>query len=176
MSFPSIARGAVTEEGPQNAPFRLILMGKGERIQDEDLADMMLYLQRIGCHNINLVPPTRVMPNILNATRIALNKGLRLPLVYNTSGYERLEILKVLDGVVDIYLPDMKYMDAHDAARYSAGASDYPEVAKKAIIEMNRQVGELRTDKRGTAARGLMIRHPVMPNRVAGTEIRQVGS
>ena len=144
--------------------------GKGERIQDEDLADMMLYLQKIGCHNINLVTPTHVMPNILNATRIALNKGLRLPLVYNTSGYERLEILKVLDGVVDIYLPDMKYMDAHYAARYSAGASDYPEVAKKAIIEMNRQVGELRTDKRGIAARGLMIRHLVMPNRVAGTE------
>ncbi len=130
----------------------------------------MLYLQGIGCHNINLVTPTHVMPNILNATRIALKKGLRLPLVYNTSGYERLEIVKILDGVVDIYMPDMKYMDDHHAAKYSAGASDYPEVAKKAIIEMNRQVGELLTDERGIALSGLIIRHLVMPNRVAGTE------
>ena len=145
-------------------------MGKGKELQDEDLADMMIDLQKIGCHNINFVTPTHVMPNILNATRIALKKGLHLPLVYNTSGYERLETLKLLDGIVDIYLPDMKYMDADKAAKYSAGASDYPEVAKKAIIEMNRQVGEHRTDKQGVAVRGLMIRHLVMPNRVAGTE------
>ena len=110
------------------------------------------------------------MPNILNATRIALKKGLQLPLVYNISGYERLEILKILDGIVDIYLPDMKYMDADKAAKYSAGASDYPEVTKKAIIEMNRQVGELKINQRGITLRGLMIRHSVMPNRVAGTE------
>jgi len=110
------------------------------------------------------------MPNILNATRIALKKGLRIPLVYNTSGYERLEILKVLDGIVDIYMPDMKYMDAEQAAKYSAEASDYPEVTKKAIIEMNRQVGVLQVDRRGIGLRGLIIRHLVMPNRVAGTE------
>jgi len=110
------------------------------------------------------------MPNILNAMRIALKKGLRLPLVYNSSGYERLDILKILDGIVDIYMPDMKYMDADKAAKYSAGASDYPEVAKKAIIEMNRQVGELLIDKRGVALSGVIIRHLVMPNRVAGTE------
>jgi putative pyruvate formate lyase activating enzyme len=110
------------------------------------------------------------MPNIINATRIALKKGLRLPLVYNTSGYERLETLKILDGIVDIYMPDMKYMDADQAGKYSSGASDYPEMAKKAIIEMNRQVGELLTDKRGIALSGLIIRHLVMPNRVAGTE------
>ena len=144
--------------------------GRGKEIQDEDLANMMIELQKIGCHNINLVTPTHVMPNILNATRIAFYKGLRLPLVYNTSGYERLEMLKILDGIVDIYLPDMKYMDADKAAKYSAGASDYPEVTKKAIIEMNRQVGVLKTDKQGIALRGLMIRHLVMPNRVAGTE------
>lgn len=131
---------------------------------------MMLYLQEIGCHNINLVTPTHVMPNILNATRIALKRGLRLPLVYNTSGYERLEILKILDGIVDIYLPDMKYMDAEKAGKYSSGASDYPEVTKRAIIEMNRQVGGHLTDERGVALRGLMIRHLVMPNQVAGTE------
>ena len=144
--------------------------GKGKAIDDEELADIMLDLQKIGCHNINLVTPTHVMPNILNATRIALKKGLHLPLVYNTSGYERVEILKTLDGVVDIYLPDMKYMDSAQSAKYSAGASDYPEVTKKAIVEMNRQVGELTIDGRGIALRGLMIRHLVMPNRVAGTE------
>jgi putative pyruvate formate lyase activating enzyme len=144
--------------------------GKGKELQDEDLANIMLYLQKIRCHNINLVTPTHVMPNILNATRIALKKGLRLPLVYNTSGYERPEIVKLLDGIVDIYLPDIKYMDPDQAERYSSGASDYPEVTKEAIIEMNRQVGEHLTDKRGIALRGLMIRHLVMPNRVAGTE------
>jgi putative pyruvate formate lyase activating enzyme len=144
--------------------------GRGKEIEDEDVADMMLKLQEMGCHNINLVTPTHVMPNILNATRIALKKGLRVPLVYNTSGYERLEILKILDGIVDIYLPDMKYMDADKAGKYSAGALDYPEVTKNAIIEMNRQVGELKLDKQGIATRGLMIRHLVMPNRVAGTD------
>ena len=144
--------------------------GKGKEVQDEDLADIMISLQEIGCHNINLVTPTHVMPNILNATQVAFKKGLRLPLVYNTSGYERLEIVKMLDGIVDIYLPDMKYMDSDQAAKYSAGASDYPEVTKKAIIEMHRQVGEHLTDKRGIALRGLMIRHLVMPNQVAGSE------
>ncbi len=144
--------------------------GKGEEIDDEDLAKLMLYVQEIGCHNINVVTPTHVMPNILSATRIALKKGLRLPLVYNTSGYERVEIVKLLDGIVDIYMPDMKYTDNEQAAKYSAGASDYPEVTKEAIVEMNRQVGELLIDERGIALRGLMIRHLVMPNRVAGTE------
>ena len=145
--------------------------GKGREVQDEDLADMMLRLQKIGCHNINLVTPTHVMPNVINAVQIALRKGgLRLPLMYNTSGYERVEILKILDGVVDIYKPDMKYMDADKAAKYSAGASDYPEVTKKAIVEMHRQVGVLTLDQRGIATRGVIIRHLVMPNRVAGTE------
>ena len=139
-------------------------------MKDEDLANMMIKLQKMGCHNINLVTPTHVMPNILNATRIALKKGLKIPLVYNTSGYERVEVLKLLDGIVDIYLPDMKYTDGRKAAQYSAGASDYPRVTKKAIIEMNRQVGEHTTDKKGIAVRGLMIRHLVMPNRVSGTK------
>ena len=144
--------------------------GKGKEASDEDVADMMIHLQKIGCHNINLVTPTHVLPNIVGATRMALVKGLHIPLVYNTSGYERLEILKLLDGVVDIYLPDMKYMDADKAAKYSAGASDYPEVTKKAILEMQRQVGGLKLDAQGVALRGLMIRHLVMPHRVAGTE------
>jgi putative pyruvate formate lyase activating enzyme len=144
--------------------------GRGKEIEDKDVADLMLYLQKIGCHNINLVTPTHVMPNILNATRIALKKGLRLPLVYNTSGYERLEIVKLLDGIVDVYMPDMKYMDDDQAAKYSAEAWDYPEETKRAIVEMNRQVGVLLNDDRGIALRGLIIRHLVMPNRVAGTE------
>jgi len=144
--------------------------GQGKPLSDEELAEMMLGLQRIGCHNINLVTPTHVMPAILGATRIALGKGLRVPLVYNTSGYERLEMLRILDGIVDIYLPDLKYMDADKAAKYSAGAADYPEVATRAILEMHRQAGLLRLDRRGIALRGLMIRHLIMPNRVAGTE------
>lgn len=143
---------------------------RGKELQDEDLAEMMLQLQGMGCHNINCVTPTHVMPNILNATRIALKKGLRLPLFYNTSGYERLEMLKILDGIVDMYKPDMKYVDPEKAAKYSAGASDYPEVAKRAILEMHRQVGVLKLDRRGIALRGAVIRHLVMPNRVADTE------
>jgi putative pyruvate formate lyase activating enzyme len=152
----------------QNWP--IALEGRGKKIQDEDVAELMLYLQKIGCHNINLVTPTHVMPNILNATRIALKKGLHLPLVYNTSGYERSEVVKILDGIVDIYLPDMKFTDSDQAAKYSSGASDYYEFTEEAIIEMNRQVGEHVVDKQGIALRGLMIRHLVMPNRVAGTK------
>ena len=152
----------------QNWP--ISIKGHGQEVKDKDLADMMIHLQEIGCHNINLVTPTHVMPNILNATRIAFKKGLRLPLVYNTSGYERVEILKILDGIVDIYLPDMKFMDADKAAKYSGGASDYPEITQNAIIEMHRQVGEHLVNSRGIAVSGLMIRHLVMPNRVAGTE------
>jgi putative pyruvate formate lyase activating enzyme len=110
------------------------------------------------------------MPNILKATRLAFKKGLRIPLVYNTSGYERTEIIKILDGIVDIYLPDIKYMEPDMAAKYSSGARDYPQMATSAVFEMNRQVGVHRVDKHGIAQSGLMIRHLVMPNRVAGTK------
>jgi putative pyruvate formate lyase activating enzyme len=144
--------------------------GLGQEVKDADLAGMMLHLQKIGCHNINLVTPTHVMPNILNAVKIACRQGLRLPLVYNTSGYERVSVLKLLDGIVDIYLPDMKYMDGEKAAVYSSGAFDYPETAMKAILEMHRQVGGHKTNQDGVALSGLMIRHLVMPNRVAGTD------
>ena len=144
--------------------------GRGNEIENADLASMMVNLQKIGCHNINLVTPTHVMPNILQATRLAFQKGLRIPLVYNTSGYERVEILKLLDGIVDIYLPDMKFMHPDQAKRYLAGAADYPEITKRAVLEMHRQVGVLRTDREGIAQRGLVIRHLVMPNRVAGTK------
>ncbi len=145
-------------------------LGNGRRFEDSDLADMMLHLQGIGCHNINLVTPTHVMPNILNATLMAYQKGLRIPLVYNTSGYERKEIVQLLEGIVDIYLPDMKFMDSVHSATYSGGAADYPEIAQAAILEMHNQVGIHQVDSLGTAVRGLMIRHLVMPNRVAGTE------
>ncbi|UCD78509.1 MAG: radical SAM protein [Desulfobacterales bacterium] len=144
--------------------------GRGKEISDHDLARVMLDIQQLGCHNINLVTPTHVMPNILKATRIAHKQGLRIPLVYNTSGYESEEILNILDGVVDIYLPDMKFMDAEQAEIYLAGASDYPEMAKQALLEMHRQVGLHELDEVGVAVRGVMIRHLVMPNRVAGTE------
>ena len=144
--------------------------GRGNEVGDESLAEMMIELQKIGCHNINLVTPTHVMPNILNATRMALKEGLRLPLYYNTSGYERVEILKLLEGLVDIYKPDFKYMDPQKAEKYSSGASDYPDVTQRAVLEMYRQVGELKSDRSGIALRGLLIRHLVMPNGVAGTE------
>ena len=144
--------------------------GRGTEITDEDLSNVMLKLQKIGCHNINLVTPTHVMPNILKATRLAFQKGLNIPLVYNTSGYERVEILKLLDGVVDIYLPDLKFMNPDKAQVYLAGAADYPGITQQAILEMHRQVGLLDLNAEGIARRGLMIRHLVMPNRVAGTK------
>jgi len=144
--------------------------GRGKETDDKTLANAMLYLQQIGCHNINLVTPTHVMPNIVNATRIAHLKGLSIPLVYNTSGYERVEILKLLDGIVDIYLPDMKFMGPEEAEIYLAGASDYPQMGQNALLEMHRQVGLHQTDVDGIATRGVMIRHLVMPNRVAGTQ------
>ena len=144
--------------------------GRGRQVSAEQLADMMLDLQRMSCHNVNLVTPTHVMPNIVKATRIAMKKGLRIPLCYNTSGFERVENIRLLDGIVDIYLPDLKFMDGSEAKRYTlTHAEDYPEMAQGAIIEMQRQVGELVTDKDDIARRGLMIRHLVMPDRVAGT-------
>ncbi len=142
--------------------------GRGSTVSDEEIAEMMLDLQRKGCHNINLVTPTHVMPNILRAARIAHKNGLNLPLCYNTSGYERKEIVELLDGIVDIYLPDMKFMDGDKAERYNlAEADDYPQRSQEALIEMHRQVGNLITDQRYIAKSGLMVRHLVMPNRVS---------
>jgi putative pyruvate formate lyase activating enzyme len=116
-----------------------------------------------------LVTPTHYLPSIVSALALAIPRGLKIPLVYNTSGYERLDILQFLDGVVDIYLPDCKYMDPELAAKYSDGAYNYPHYAKIALKEMNRQVGPLKT-KRGVAVRGVMIRHLVLPHRISGTE------
>lgn len=143
--------------------------GEGELVTDDELAGMMLALQRRGCHNINLVTPTHVAPSVVAALVIAAQRGLRLPLVYNCGGYERVEVLRLLDGVVDIYLPDFKYTDGAMADKYSSGARDYPEAAAAAILEMHRQVGDLVTDERGVALRGLMVRHLLMPGQIAGT-------
>lgn len=144
--------------------------GEGSPRSIEELAEMMLSLQKKGCHNINVVTPTHYSPHIVLALDIAAAKGLRLPLVYNTCGWERLEILKKLDGIVDIYLPDFKYSDSKMAANYSSEAETYPELTKAALLEMHRQVGVARPAKDGLMYRGLMIRHLIMPNRVSGTK------
>lgn len=143
--------------------------GRGKQRGIEDLADMMLDLQRQGCHNTNVVTPTHYSPHILLALDLAAGKGLKLPLVYNTCGWERTEILRKLDGVVDIYLPDFKYFDSERASAYSSGANSYPEVTRRALLEMHRQVGVARPAEDGLMYRGLMIRHLVMPNEVGGT-------
>ena len=145
-------------------------LGRGRETSPDGLADMMLRLQKTGCHNINVVTPTHYSAAIVEALDTAAGKGLRLPVVYNTSGWERLEVLEVLDGVVDIYLPDFKYWDGDMSGKYSAGAESYPEVTRQAILEMNRQVGVARPAKSGIMQRGLMIRHLVMPNNTAGSE------
>jgi len=144
--------------------------GEGSRRTIDQLAQIMLKLQQMGCHNINVVTPTHYSPLILLALDAAAAGGLRLPLVYNTCGWERLDILKKLDGVVDIYLPDFKYSDGRMAAKYSSGAESYPEVTRAALLEMHRQVGVAKPEANGLMARGLMIRHLVMPNGVSGTE------
>lgn len=143
--------------------------GAGSRKSIEDMAMMMLSLQTAGCHNINFVTPTHYAPHILLAVDIAAEKGLRLPLVYNTCGWERKEILEKLDGIIDIYLPDFKYSDGNMSAKYSSDAKSYPEVSKNALLEMNRQVGVAMPAGDGIIYRGLMIRHLVMPNGVGGT-------
>jgi len=145
-------------------------MGRGSGQSIADMSNMMLRLQERGCHNINLVTPTHYLAHILKALDLAVDKGLRIPLVYNTSGFERTEIIKMLDGIVDIYLPDFKFWDAEMAKRYMAGAENYPALARGAISEMNRQVGVAKAGDDGLIHRGLMIRHLVMPNDAAGSE------
>lgn len=144
--------------------------GDGGVISHSTLARAMLSLQKLGCHNINLVTPTHMVPHIVRALRIAAVKGLRLPLVYNTGGYDKLETIKKLEGIVDIYMPDFKFQDGDLAHKYCAEASDYPEVASAVIKEMYRQVGVLRMDERGIAMRGMILRHLVMPHNLAGTD------
>jgi putative pyruvate formate lyase activating enzyme len=168
--------------------YEISLLGQGSPASIEDLARMMLRLQSIGCVNINVVTPTHYSPHIVLALDIAAGRGLRLPLVYNTCGWEQLEILRILDGVVDIYLPDFKYASGEMAVKYSTcvppdtrfleseagarySATDiYPELTKMALLEMHRQVGVARPGADGLVRRGLMIRHLVMPNNVGGSK------
>jgi putative pyruvate formate lyase activating enzyme len=142
---------------------------RGTPTPPETLARMMLELQADGCHNINFVTPEHIVPQIIEALPHAIAGGLRLPIVYNTSAYDSMESLELMDGVVDIYMPDFKYWDTENARKYSKAPS-YPAVARRTIKEMFRQVGDLVMDERGIAQRGLLIRHLVMPDDIAGTD------
>jgi putative pyruvate formate lyase activating enzyme len=142
--------------------------GEGREVTAEELADLMLGLQETGCHNINFVTPSHVVAQILSAVLIAAGKGLRLPLVWNSGGYDSLEALALLDGVIDIYLPDMKFADSEVARKY-LGVRDYAEVNRQVVKEMHRQVGDLVLDA-GIARCGLLVRHLVLPENLAGTD------
>jgi putative pyruvate formate lyase activating enzyme len=143
-------------------------LGEGQEVNPEQLAACMLQLQQMGCHNINFVTPSHVVPQILSALAIAAQKGLNLPLVYNSGGYDSVETLKLLEGAVDIYMPDFKFRD-DKIARMTCNAADYAQVAQKAVQEMHRQVGDLVVDGNGIAQKGLLLRHLVMPDNLAGT-------
>ena len=149
--------------------YGLSAYGEGETVSDGALGDMMLSLQNAyGCHNVNLVTPTHYVANIMEAIHLAAQKGLELPVVYNCGGYERVDTLKILDGVVDIYMPDFKYNSVEAGKRYSK-VPDYPERAREALLEMDRQVGGLKTDHNGVAYKGLLIRHLMLPGGLEDT-------
>lgn len=142
--------------------------GAGREVEPAEIAEMMLQLQREGCHNINFVSPSHVVAQIIAAVHDAARRGLHLPIVYNTGGYDSLQALALLDGIVDIYMPDMKYGDAELARKYSK-VRNYVEANRAAVREMHRQVGDLVLDERGVAQRGLLVRHLVLPDGIAGT-------
>jgi putative pyruvate formate lyase activating enzyme len=141
----------------------------GMEVTGQELASIMLKLQVRGCHNINLVSPSHVVAQILEALVLATERGLRTPLVYNTGGYDTLETLRLLDGIIDIYLPDMKFANGGNAKKYTR-AQDYPQVNRAVVREMYRQVGDLQTDDQGIATHGLLVRHLVLPRNLAGTK------
>ena len=151
----------------QNYP--ISQLGNGNKVSLSELAKIMLALQKRKCHNINLVTPTHFVPQILKSLKLAIKMGLRIPIVYNSSGYESVKTLKLLDGIVDIYLPDARYADNKIAQKYSS-APNYLEIMKKALKEMYRQVGNLVTDKIGVARSGLIVRHLVLPEGLSGTK------
>lgn len=140
----------------------------GHEISTAQLAEVMLSLQRLGCHNINLVTPTHYVPQIVEGLTIAVERGLSIPIVYNSGGYESVRTLRLLEDIIDIYMPDIKYSDNENARKYS-GAPGYWEIVQLAVKEMHRQVGDLELDERGIARRGLLIRHLVLPNQLAGS-------
>lgn len=147
--------------------FDISHQSQGQAVSGQQLAAIMIDLQQAGCHNINLVTPTHVIPQILAAVGIAVDEGLRIPLVYNTSGYDCVDVLGLLEGVIDIYMPDFKFWDPQ-VAEATCNAADYPEIARLSIREMHRQVGDLVMDC-GIARRGLLVRHLVLPHGLAGT-------
>lgn len=141
----------------------------GRVVSEEKAAEFMLNLQRAGCHNINFVTPTHFAPQLVRAVKIGAKKGLKIPIVWNCSGYENVEIIKHLEGIVDIYMPDIKYGHVEPAKKYSA-APDYFERCKEAVAEMYRQVGNLKVDNQGVAYRGLLVRHLVLPENQSGSK------
>ncbi len=143
--------------------------GRGVEISIEQLAGIMISLQDRGCHNINFVTPTHVVLQIMQALKIAIDNGLNIPLIYNTSAYDSIETIKLLDGIIDIYMPDMKFFD-NKVAELTCNVSDYVENAKSSILEMHRQVGDLLINPEGIAVKGLLIRHLIMPHNFSGTE------
>jgi putative pyruvate formate lyase activating enzyme len=144
-------------------------LGRGQPMSTDEMAGSMLRLQDLGCHNINFVTPSHYTPQIVASLPRAIEMDLRLPIVYNCSGYESVEVIRLLDGIVDIYMPDAKYMDEKHS-RILSNAPDYPEVLKEVLKEMHRQVGDLKINFRGIAERGLLIRHLVMPHGAASSE------
>jgi putative pyruvate formate lyase activating enzyme len=148
--------------------YDISLAARGPETSPERLAGMMLELQARGCHNINFVTPEHVVPQIIEALAIAAERGLRLPIVYNTSGYDSLDSLQLLDGIVDIYMPDFKFWDSALSLRY-VKARDYADATRRGIREMHRQTGVLKCDELGLAKRGVLVRHLVMPGGIAGT-------
>ena len=143
-------------------------LGEGREVNADQLAQVMLDLQARGCHNLNFVSPSHVVPQLLEALSLAASEGLKIPLVYNTGGYDSVATLKLLEGIFDIYMPDLKFMDGEIARQYCQ-AEDYPERVRDAIREMHRQTGDLVINRRGLAERGLIVRHLVLPENLAGT-------
>ncbi|MCM8780718.1 MAG: radical SAM protein [Candidatus Omnitrophica bacterium] len=149
--------------------FEFSQLGEGREVELEELVEFMLQLQDMGCHNINFVTPTHVLPQILKSLYIAIPQGLKIPVVYNTSGYELPQIIELLEGIVDIYLPDLRYAEEEMAIKYSS-APGYPYLSQQSVIRMHKQVGPAQIDEKGIIKRGLIIRHLVLPHNISGTD------
>lgn len=149
--------------------YEISYCGEGHEVEVDKLAEIMLDLQQQKCHNINLVSPSHIIPEIVEAIYIAAQNGLNVPIVYNTGGYDLVDSLEMLDGIIDIYMPDIKFAD-NDLAKKYIGVSNYYDIARNAVKEMHRQVGDLKTDERNIAYRGLLVRHLVLPHNLAGTK------
>lgn len=149
--------------------FDISHLGKGKELSEEEIADKMIYMQETGCHNINWVSPTHYAPQLIRSLFIARERGLKIPIVYNTGGYDSLELIKMLSGIIDIYMPDIKYGNSENAFKYS-GVKSYWDIVRDSVREMHRQVGDLIINDFGIAERGLIIRHLVLPNDLASSD------